>query len=90
MTVDDVTAAPAGDSAQPVDHSLEGVLAQWRKDQEQEAAKPEGDKPEGDEAPLLRNRVKSPSPRREKPTRRVSPPSLKATTRSLTSSPATP
>lgn len=51
MTVDDVTAAPAGDSAQPVDHSLDGVLAQWRKDQEQEAAKPEGDKPEGDEAP---------------------------------------
>jgi hypothetical protein len=52
MTVDDVAAAPAGDSAQPVDHSLEGVLAQWRKDQEQEAAKPEGDKPEGDEAPV--------------------------------------
>lgn len=52
MTVDDVAAAPAGDSAQPVDHSLDGVLAQWRKDQEQEAAKPEGDKPEGDEAPV--------------------------------------
>jgi hypothetical protein len=52
MSVDNEAAAPAGDSAQPVDHSLEGVLAQWRKDQEQEAAKPEGDKPEGDEAPV--------------------------------------
>jgi hypothetical protein len=59
MSVDD-QAAPAGAgvlsaeqpvAAPPIDHSLEGVLVQWRKDQEQEAKEPEGQKPEGDAEP---------------------------------------
>jgi hypothetical protein len=41
---------PEGVAGPVTDHSLEGVLAQWRKDQEQEAKEPEGDKPEGEQA----------------------------------------